>query len=200
MSDLSNVEMKYTEVVNTVLENLSQLLIRRGIATKPLDNDFIKEIQANKTDTIKIGDNKISVYILNQELKNISSNSPTDEWLSKNIDHHKFLIVKNFTKKTYKQIYTEYKNAEIFSIYELLEDIPSKQFIPTHTLVVGDDREELLKTFSLKEFGRINSTDMMARYYGAKINDIFRIERPNINSGISIYYRVVINGSLEIFS
>lgn len=200
MADLSNVEMKYSEVVSTVLGNLSKLFIRRGYTETELETDVVKEIQANKMTNIKLSDYKISINIVNQEIKNISSNSPTDEYLSKNIDHHKFLIVKDFTKKTYKQITTEYKNAEIFAIHELLEDIPSKQFIPTHTLLKGDDREELLNSFALKELGRINSTDMMARYYGAKINDVFRIERPNINSGISIYYRVVIPGNLEIFS
>ena len=81
----------------------------------------------------------------------------------------------------------------------MLEDIPSKQYIPTHSLVINEDREEIIKTFALKEFGKIYSTDMMVRYYGAKINDIFRIERPNINSGISIYYRIVVQGNLDIF-
>ena len=66
-------------------------------------------------------------------------------------------------------------------------------------MIINDDRIEILKTFALREFGKIYSTDMMARYFGAKINDIFRIERPNINSGISIYYRIVIQGNLDIF-
>ena len=73
-------------------------------------------------------------------------------------------------------------------------------FIPSHTIMRGADKEELLNTFSIKELGRIYSTDMMARYYGAVINDVFRIKRPNITSGFSIYYRVVIQGSLDIFS
>lgn len=197
MSELSNIEMKNTELISTVLLNLGKLFNRRGYGNIP--DDIIKEIQINKMANFKLGSSKFSINIMNQDVKNISSNSPIDEYLSNNIDNHKFLIVKYFAKKTYKQIYSEYKNTEIFSIYELLEDIPSKLFIPTHTLIVDNDREELLKTFTLKEFGRIYSTDMMARYYGAKINDIFRIERPNINSGISIYYRIVVPGSLEIF-
>ena len=197
MSELSNIEMKNTEIISSVLLNISKLFKRRGYDNIP--DDIIKEIHTNKMANFKLGTKKFSINILNQDIKNISSNSPVDEYLSNNIDHHKFLIVKYFAKKTYKQIYSEYKNAEIFSIYELLEDIPSKLFIPTHTLVVDRDREELLKTFTLKEFGRIYSTDMMARYYGATLNDIFRIERPNINSGISIYYRVVVPGSLDIF-
>ena len=31
-------------------------------------------------------------------------------------------------------------------------------------------------------------------------DDVFRIIRPNINSGTSIYYRLVIPGSMEVFS
>ena len=197
MSELSNIEMKNTELISTVLLNIGKLFNRRGYSDIP--DDIIKEIHTNKMANFKLGTKKISINIMNQDVKNISSNSPIDEYLSNNIDYHKFLIVKYFAKKTYKQINSDYKNTEIFSIYELLEDIPSKLFIPTHTLIVDKDREELLKTFTLKEFGRIYSTDMMARYYGAKINDIFRIERPNINSGISIYYRIVVPGSLEIF-
>ena len=197
MSELSNIEMKNTELISTVLLNIVKLFKRRGYGDIP--DDIIKEIQINKMANFKLGSSKFSINIMNQDVKNISSNSPIDEYLSNNIDYHKFLIVKYFAKKTYKQIYSEYKNTEIFSMYELLEDIPSKLFIPTHTLIVDKDREELLKTFTIKEFGRIYSTDMMARYYGAKLNDIFRIERPNINSGISIYYRIVVPGSLEIF-
>ena len=38
---------------------------------------------------------------------------------------------------------------------------------------------------------------MMARYFGAKPNDIFRIERSNITSGKGIDYRLVIPGKLD---
>jgi DNA-directed RNA polymerase subunit H (RpoH/RPB5) len=178
------------------------MFIRRGYATNKdtkLSNETIKEIHVNKMAQFKIGDKNISINILNQDVKNISSNSPIDDYLGKNIDVHKFLIVKSFAKKTYKQVTEDYKNAELFNTHELLEDIPSKQFIPEHTLMENTDRDELLETFSIKELGKLYSTDMMARYYGAKINDVFRIARPNISSGMSIYYRVVVPGSLEIF-
>ena len=55
-------------------------------------------------------------------------------------------------------------------------------------------------SFGLNELGRIYSTDIMTRYYGAKHNDVFRIIRPNINSGTSVYYRLVIPGNLDIFN
>ena len=91
-------------------------------------------------------------------------------------------------------------NAEIFNIADFMEDIPNKIYIPEHNIITQDEKQELLDTFSSKELGKIYSTDIMARYYGGKLNDIFRIKRPNISSGYSIYYRVVVPGSLEIFS
>lgn len=199
MSDLLNIEMKNAEVFDTILLNIGKMFITRGYTDKLLPSDIIKEIHLNKVANFTLDTKKISITILNQDVKNISSNSPIDEYLSKSIDTHKFIIVKNFAKKTYKQINSDYKNCEIFFFHEFLEDIPSKLYIPKHTLIINDDRIEILKTFALREFGKIYSTDMMARYFGAKINDIFRIERPNINSGISIYYRIVIQGNLDIF-
>ena len=40
---------------------------------------------------------------------------------------------------------------------------------------------------------------MMSRYYGAKVGDIFRIKRLNLNSGISTYYRKVVKDSAISF-
>ena len=205
MPELPNIELNNKEILNTILTNLSKLFVRRGYTdidmdTFQLDKNIFTDINDNKIATFTLGDKKISINILNQEIKNISNKSPIDDYLSKNIDYHKFLIVREFAKKTYKQVTTNYINSEIFKYNEFLEDIPSKMFIPSHTIMRGAEKEELLNTFSIKELGRIYSTDMMARYYGAVINDVFRIKRPTITSGFSIYYRVVIPGSLDIFS
>jgi DNA-directed RNA polymerase subunit H (RpoH/RPB5) len=198
MSDLPNVEINNKETIDIILINLEKLLQRRGYIEE-LTDSMKKSMHVDKNINIKTNKINLNVNFMNQEVKNISSNSPIDEYLSKNIDTHKILIVSHFSKKTYKQVTEEYTNAEIFSLHEFLEDIPSKNFIPIHTLIEGKDREELLKSFSMKELGRIYNTDIMARYYNAKLNDIFRISRPNISSGYSIYYRLVVPGSLEIF-
>ncbi len=201
MSELSNVELNIKEITKIVAQNLGKMFLRRGYT----DNDeipskVIDNLISDKTDNFELNGKKISINILNQDVKNISNGSISDEYLNKQIDYHKFLIVKNFSKKTYSQIIKDYKNAEIFTISELLEDIPSKEFIPEHILLNPEDKKELLESFGLNELGRLYSTDIMARYYGAKYNDVFRIIRPNINSGTSIYYRLVIPGSMEVFS
>jgi DNA-directed RNA polymerase I, II, and III subunit RPABC1 len=121
-----------------------------------------------------------------------------DEYLSNNIDVHKIIVCKEVAKKVVKQIVTEYKNAEFFFESEMLEDIPSKIFIPEHILLSEDEKKELLSKYSELELARIFSTDMMSRYYNAKVGDIFRIIRPSFTAGKNVFYRRVVNGSWDI--
>ncbi len=199
MTELSNVEMNQKELFRLVCENISHMLIRRNLTKTKLTDKIIETIISDKSYNFELDGKKIGINIMNQEIKNISSGSPIDEYLSKNIDYHKFVIVKSFSKKTYIQINNEFKNAEIFTIDEFLEDIPAKEIIPEHNLLNEEQKKELMESFALAELPRIYSTDMMARYYGAKINDVFRVIRPNLNSGTSIMYRVVVLGNMDIF-
>jgi DNA-directed RNA polymerase subunit H (RpoH/RPB5) len=200
MSELANVEMNTKEMMTVIISNIGKLFKRRNYTDTSLPDKVVENILADKSYNFDLNGKKISINIMNIEVKNISNGSPVDEYLNKNIDYHKFLIVRSFSKKTYTQIQNDYKNAEIFNIYEMLEDIPAKEFIPEHNILNDEDKKELLESFGLNELGRIHSTDIMARYYGAKVNDVFRIIRPNLSSGTSIYYRLVINGSMDIFS
>jgi DNA-directed RNA polymerase subunit H (RpoH/RPB5) len=201
MSELANVEMNVKEMMTVIITNLGKLFHRRNYIDKPeLPQKIYESILADKFYNFEIDGKKLSIDIMNIELKNISSGSNADDYLNKNIEYHKFLIVKSFSKKTYMQIQNDYKNAEIFTIYEMLEDIPAKEFIPEHTILNDTDKAELLESFGLNELGRIYSTDIMARYYGAKTNDVFRIIRSNTSCGTSVYYRLVINGNMDIFS
>ncbi len=200
MSELSNVELNNKEMIKIIISNLGKMFYRRNYIKFDEFSETISDALMNdKQVDFEIDDKKYSINLFIQDVKNISNGSPVDDYLSKKIDHHKFLLVKSFSKKTYMQVNKEYKNAEIFTIHEFLEDIPAKDFIPEHILLNTDEKNELLRSFGLNELGRIYSTDIMARYYGAKLNDVFRIIRPNISSGTSIYYRLVITGTMEFF-
>ncbi len=200
MSELSNVELNNKEMIKIIISNLGKMFYRRNYIKFDEFSETISDALMNdKQVEFEVDDKKYSINLFIQDIKNISNGSPVDDYLSKKIDHHKFLLVKSFSKKTYMQVNKEYKNAEIFTIYEFLEDIPAKDFIPEHILLNTDEKNELLGSFGLNELGRIYSTDIMARYYGAKLNDVFRIIRPNISSGTSIYYRLVITGTMEFF-
>ncbi len=200
MAELSNVELNFKEVINIVVKNIGLMFHRRNyMKSKSFSDKVIEHLNNDKLYNFEIDNNKYSINIINQDVKNISNGSPIDDYLNKTIDTHKFLIVKSFSKKTYSQIIKDYKNVEIFTLFEFLEDIPAKEFIPEHILLNDDEKKELFESFGLNELGRIYSTDIMARYYGAKYNDVFRIIRPNLNSGTSIYYRFVVPGNMDIF-
>ena len=196
----SNIILNKKEILNTVLTNIILLFERR----KYINNNFnvndnlLKEFLDNKVVYFEENSMKLSVIYIDSDIKNISTGTMIDDYLNKNNEYKKFILCKSFSKKVYKQIEEIYKTAEIFHIYEFLEDIPSKKIIPQHEILVGTDRDLLLNTYKLNELSSIYKTDMMSRYYGAKVNDIFRIKRYNLNSGISVVYRRVVEGNLDI--
>lgn len=194
---LNNVLMNNNEKIKESMKNLLKLFQRRGYFNTSNEDKIDKmtnDIKMNSKTNLTNNDIKISIYYKDIDLKNISSGSEVDEFLSKNTDFIKFVILKEFSKKVYKQV-NEYKNSYVFHIFEMLEDIPSKNIVPEHQLLSESDKEELKKVFDISLFPKINNTDMMSRYYGAKVGDIFRIKRLNLNSGISTYYRRVIKDS-----
>jgi len=198
MSTLNNINMNKTEIIETIFKNMGLLLNRRNyIKNTTIDKKLLSELIENKV--IYFEDNKkLSIYYFDNNIKNISTGSILDDYLNKKIDYHKFIICTNFNKKVYTQIKTIYKNAELFFIHELMEDIPSKIFIPEHQLLNEEDEKTILTIFKKSELSKIYENDMMVRYYGGKVNNIIRIIRDNKSSGKSISYRVVISGMSEI--
>ena len=195
-----NVEYDNNEITKIVLENALKMLERRKLiksweeAFKKLDNNFAKV----NFDIVLDDKSKYNIYLTNAKLSSIVQKTPLDEYLSSNIDVHKIVICKDVMKKVVKQIVNEYKNAEFFFEYEMMEDIPSKMFIPEHTLLDDEEKKTFLEIFKESELAKINDTDMMSRYYGAKIGDIFRIIRPSLTAGKNVIYRRVVPGSWDI--
>lgn len=196
-----NIELNTKEIINMVFLNLLKMLKRRKLINDIdiLYNDFIDELIQKSTIELKLNNDVIyGIYLINIKLNSITHGIPIDEYLSNNINIHKIVILKDASKKVLKQILTEYKNTEFFFEHEMLEDIPNKIFIPEHILLNKDEASELLLKFSEHELSNILDVDMMARYYNAKVGDIFKIIRPSIVAGNSIFYRKVIHGSLDI--
>jgi DNA-directed RNA polymerase subunit H (RpoH/RPB5) len=195
-----NVEYNTKEINQIVIENILRMLHRRQMIDS-WEDEYKKcgDISAKSIFELVLKDKtSCSIYLVNAKLSSIVQGTPLDEYLSNNIDIHKIVIAKEVAKKVVKQIITEYKNAEFFFESEMLEDIPSKTFIPIHHLLNEEEKGELLSKFNETELARIFNTDMMSRYYGAKVGDIFRIIRPSFTAGKSIFYRRVVNGSWDI--
>ena len=105
---------------------------------------------------------------------------------------------KKFSKKVFKQAHENYPNSEVFFLHEFMEDIPSKDFIPQHSILNSTDKDELLQHINIKNLKRIFSTDMMSRYFNAKVGDVFKIRRLNVTSGHGVDYRVVVPGKIDM--
>jgi hypothetical protein len=196
-----NVEYNTKEINQIVMTNILKMFERRKLISS-WSNEFTKlgnDISSKTIFEIVLSDKtKYSIYLVNAKLSSIVQGTPLDEYLSNNIDVHKIIIAKDVAKKVVKQIVSEYKQAEFFFESDMLEDIPSKIFIPEHHIISEEEKKELLDKFSEQDLGRILLTDIMARYYGAKIGDIFKIIRPSSTAGKNVYYRKVINGSWDI--
>lgn len=196
-----NSELNTKEINILICMNIIKMLNRRKLIddVESVYTQIYEDINNKASIEFKLNnDTKCSIYIINAKVSSIVQGTPLDEYLSNNLDIHKIIIIKDPAKKAVKQIINDYKNAEIFFEHELLEDIPSKVFIPEHILLDENEKTELLDKFNHGDLSTIYNTDIMARYYNAKIGDIFRIIRPSITSGNSIFYRRVNTGSLDI--
>jgi len=196
-----NIELTSVEINNEVCLNILKMLYRRKLIDdveikldeikNDINNKAIIEFELNNK-------TKASIYIINAKLTSISQNTPIDDYLSNNIDIHKIVILKDAAKKVLKQIIHEYKNAEFFFEHEMLEDKPAYIKVPEHILLNDEEKAELLSVFDECQLKTIYDTDMMARYYHAKIGDIFKIVAYSVSSGIAISYRRVNHGSLDM--
>jgi len=198
-----NVEYSTKEIFTIVLTNTLLMLVRRkALKTnqkilEDFNNTFVeKGIIEFKDDN----NNKISINLTPGKLTSIVQGSQLDEYLKNNVDVHKIIIIKDPSKKVIKQVITDYTNAEIFIEHEMMEDIPSKFFIPEHQLLTEEEKKNLLETFKESELAKINDTDIMSRYFGAKVGDIFRMIRPSITAGYNIFYRRVVSGNFNQIS
>jgi DNA-directed RNA polymerase subunit H (RpoH/RPB5) len=194
-----SVEYNNREINQIVIENILKMLKRR----KTIDSweDEIKKFSPEDfqyKSNFELDKVNIGIYLVNAKLTTIVQGHPLDVYLSNNINIHKIIIAKDVAKKVVKQIVNDYKNAEFFFESEMLEDIPSKIFMSKHEIIIGDERKEILDKFSETELARIFLTDMMSRYYGAKIGDIFKITRPSSTAGENTFYRRVVNSSWDI--
>lgn len=196
-----NIELNSKEINIEICKNVLKMLERRKVinTSQEVFDQIINDINNKASlDFLSKDKTKYSIYIVNAKISSITQGTPLDDFLSNNLDMHKIIVIKECSKKAIKQIMSEYKNAEVFFEYEMLEDIPSKKIIPDHQLLTKVEVDELLTKFNEEELSIIFSTDMMARYYNANVGDIFRIIRRSVTSGNSIFYRRVHHGSLDI--
>jgi len=204
MSILSSVNVEYNnkEIIQNLVKNTLKMLERRDKIDSWSDTyKSLEDIGTKTTYQIMTKDKlKTSINYISAKLTSIVQGTDLDRYLSNNLDIHKIVICSNDSpKKVIKQITNDYTNAEFFFESELLEDIPSKVFVPVHRIIDEDERKELLSKFQESELARIFSTDIMTRHLNAQPGDIIHITRPSFTAGQNVFYRRVVQGTWDIY-
>lgn len=190
-----SIEYNSNETNKIVYTNILKMLYNRRLITD-LDKSLqdIESEMSNMIIDIKLNDDtKVQVHNVNGKITTISQGTQLHEFLSSNVNIHKIVVLKEPSKKVLKQILTEYKNAEYFFEYELMEDVGDKIFIPKHILLNNEEQNELLDRYKETELSLIRDSDRMVRHIGGKFGDIVKI----IRLDKSIIYRRVVHGSVD---
>lgn len=129
---------------------------------------------------------KVGVNTIRQYIKSMEDNKAT-----------KAIIVYDSSITAFAKQQTEQNktlNIEYFKRNELLIDKLEHVLVPKHEIISEEEKKELLKIYKIKDIHipKIYSTDQIARYFGAKRGQVFKITRNTETSGETIYYRIVV--------
>jgi len=129
---------------------------------------------------------KVGVFTIRQYIRE----------MQQNLVNQAIIVVKDSITAFAKQVFVEARPLVIehFRENELLIDKLNHVLVPKHELLDEIEKRELLRIYKAKELqlSKILSSDPIARYFGAKRGQVFKITRPSESSGTYIHYRVVV--------
>jgi DNA-directed RNA polymerase subunit H (RpoH/RPB5) len=197
-----NLEYEPSEKTQIILLNISKILRDRKLIKNYTDfYDIVKKIGDNLEINLNYESNNIAIKIIYNNITTIKDSNDIENFLDKYSKYHKFFVISSVSKKAFKQ-FQEFPLTEVFQEIHLMINITEHVLQPSFRLLTKKEVEEYFKTFDNKkrEMPRMLDSDPVARYFGAKIGDIFEINRPSITTGESISYRIVIQGNLNFLN
>ena len=197
----NDIVINRTKKLQTVINTLCRILIERKYTTKSLD-ELVKKLSPSINEDellFTIDDKKYGIKFINMFLTTIKKEASIENFLTKNTDTHKFIIINKLSDRAIKQI-LEYENTEVFTVDELLVVIIDHNIVPQHILLTQEEKDKYFSVFNHhpRDMKKILVNDPVARFYGAKVGDLFKIIRPSITSGKEVDYRMVIPGEIKI--
>ena len=203
------IEMNSEKIQKTVLTNIIKMLTNRGLLKKENEKTNIEKVLSIESDDllykIKL-DTKIEqhdtliIKLILQNISSVAKNSTIMEFFNKYSQVPKIVVVKSISNKIIYNMKndSEYPNTEIFLEVEMMINIIEHVSVPKHVLLSDTEKLQVLDEYQAKhrEVPDILVTDPIARYYNAKVGQMFRIHRASETSGIAPYYRLVIRGNI----
>jgi DNA-directed RNA polymerase subunit H (RpoH/RPB5) len=187
--------------IEIFIKTLCRILNERKYTTSSVDEIFngLKNMINDDEMLFSVNNKSYGIKFVSLFLTTIKKEVSIENFLEKNSDTHKFIIINKVSDRAIKQI-LEYKNTEVFTIDELLIVIIDHNLVPPHYLLTNEEKELYFTTFNHhpRDMKKILVNDPVARFYGAKVGDLFKIIRPSITSGKDIDYRIVIPGEIKL--
>ena len=138
----------------------------------------------------------LSVYIIKEPKVGVNHMKEIRNTIeSKNMVHT--IIVYNqsitsFAKQFIDEMIQDGIRVEIFKQSELYFNITKHTFVPKHTLLTVEEKNELVRSLRIQpmQLPHIKRTDAMAKYMGLVKGDVVRIDRKSEITENAIYYRI----------
>jgi DNA-directed RNA polymerase I, II, and III subunit RPABC1 len=187
--------------IQTVIKTLCRIISERKYSNKSVKELFekLKPLINDDQLVFTIDDKKFGIKFISTFLTTIKKETSVENFLEKNSDVHKFIIINRLSDRAIKQI-LEHKNTEVFTMDELLIVVIDHYLVPQHILLSPEEKENYLTIFNhqIRDMKKILLNDPIAKFYGAKVGDMFKIIRPSITAGKDIDYRIVIPGEIKL--
>jgi DNA-directed RNA polymerase I, II, and III subunit RPABC1 len=197
----NDIIINKTNKVQTVLKTLCRILIETKYTTKNINEIYDKIINSLVDDELlfTLDNKKYGIKFISAFLTTIKKEVSIENFLNKNSDAHKFVIINKLSDRAIKQI-LEYQSTEVFTMSELLIVIIDHHIVPLHILLTEDEKSKYFTEFNHhpRDMKKILVNDPVAKFYGAKVGDLFKIIRPSITSGKEIDFRMVIPGEIKL--
>ena len=200
------IEKTELERINEVKTTIIKMLVnRKFINEENMENKIKKLIEEDKSEYIIdldnsqnynsiIEDKKIYLKFININITSSSKGSEIYEYILKNMDKYKILIVENINLKSEKNITNFDTKYEIFRMTELQQNIIEHDYYIPHIPLNEDETQQILREYNMqnKEMPMIQSHEIIVRYFNLRIGESFKILRYSQETGISPYYRLVV--------
>jgi DNA-directed RNA polymerase subunit H (RpoH/RPB5) len=162
------------------------------------DLEFILILDNDVNYNTQIKHKKIYIKIFEYKISSVNKNSPVGEFLSKNSDQYKLIVVEDINEKSKNTIAQYDTSCEIFKMDELKINIVDHILVPKYTVLTKEEADDVLKTYNAKkkDMPLISSADPIARYYNMKPDDICKIERASVMTCQAPFYRIVVKAKM----
>ena len=159
-------------------------------------------------DIIFEGDNKLIVkFIINQKLRVTNLQNLIEDIISNNFPPEQrkegdtLILITNdkINNSSFDEfLETQYQKnkifVQVFWIETIMRDITKHILVPQHNIISEEEKEDLLTRYNITSYTQlpiILKNDPVAKFYGAKRGDVFKVTRASETAGEYISYRYV---------